>query len=109
MSAFPSDLFEAEIRRLAAERPNHIHKDACEYVKDGVGSCLLGQALENIGIDLDPLSGSLNGEEIDDVAKWLGWEIDPLVLAWAFKVQEHQDSEYPWGKAVAIADGREID
>ena len=112
MIAFPSDLFEAEIRRLAAERPDYVHNAACEYVNqyDGSGCCLLGQAFENIGIDLEPFADQqLNGEAFDDLPDKLGWDVDPLVRDWAYKVQDEQDSGTPWGEAVAIADGREID
>lgn len=111
--AFPSDLFEAEIRRLAAENPKYQHDKPCEYVdlNHGTGCCLLGQALENIGIDLEPFvaSHSLNGEEFDDVVPVLGWDVDEKVLEWATTVQEHQDYGIEWAKAVALADGREID
>ncbi|MGW1739993.1 hypothetical protein ACWCPQ_14405 [Nocardia sp. NPDC001965] len=105
----------AEVRRLAAENPNFVYQKPegsifCVYVEqdsDGnkVGSCILGQAMINLGVPAEKLvgSGGFAGLALD----LLDMEISEKVRWWAVAVQGKQDKEIPWGRAVEIADEEE--
>jgi len=120
----PADL-EVEVRRLAAEQPDHVYdKDAfpdrnigasCKYthtLEDGskVPGCIVGQAIHNITGKLVDQSlhgggvldfGFMRGENTTDDNGYNHWS--PLAKFLA-NVQSHQDNGETWGYAVNLAD-----
>lgn len=103
--------FIAEVRRLAAEKPDvkyfeHItgpYSGRCWYnATDKAPACIMGQAAANLGF---PFENSDEGNVIEWVlaAKGLGKKGD-VELAWLGHVQAAQDRNSSWGFAVAEAD-----
>jgi hypothetical protein len=108
----------AEIRRIAAESPNYVYqqvqrdgRSACEYVEYAgdqlIGSCIVGRALVNLGVDPASLTFSNDftptawGLLRDAGHNSLAGEID-----WIQSVQAGQDQGWAWGEAVQHADVR---
>ena len=96
-----------EVRRLADTFPNFQYKAPCKYLeeKDGekVGSCIVGQALVNLGLDKDELS-KYEGESAYAVLNET-CEVDSMnQLEWVDTVQDHQDYGRVWGEAIKAAD-----
>lgn len=100
----------AEIRRLAAEKPDYVYKKppgsalCANWYWDGdrrVGSCIVGQALGNlVGLDAVPIG---NGSSISMLNA--GIPVGPRgKTQWVAMVQCEQDQGLPWGEAVAFAD-----
>lgn len=99
----------AEIRQVAAERPNAIAGiGGCVYLtSDGAPSCLVGHALVNLDLIGDgvPDVWDWNSEDFGYVYdKALGLEIDGGEVAWIQAAQTAQDDAFPWSEAVAKAD-----
>lgn len=99
-----------EIRRLVAANPDFVYDegDLCYYVRNGEGSCLIGQALLNIGVDIDELAQYDGGGEYGvsaakDALPRLG-DFSSEVIRWANKVQRGQDDELTWRIALKAAD-----
>lgn len=111
------DLVEAEVRRLAAAKPDYIYKKpvivsesdlgpwasyaSCLYIDPNTnkGSCIFGQALSNLGFTFRP---SHEGGSVYNILR----EAIPGVSVpqWFTVVQRHQDGGQPWAVAVALAD-----
>ena len=99
-----------EVRRLADTFPNFQYVPpgpSCKYLeeKDGekVGSCIVGQALVNLGLDKDELS-KYEGESGYMVLSET-CEVDGMnQLEWVDTVQDHQDYGRVWGEAIKAAD-----
>ena len=106
-----------EIRRLAAEKPDFTYKkpfaDDIErnwcanftYGEKGnkVGSCIVGQALLNCGVNLSA------GEQYKSFGRLIhkvGWTHSFEEYDWISSVQYRQDVGDTWGTAVAQADKR---
>lgn len=112
---------EGEVRRLAAEQPDHVYDATnfpdlkigakCKYThtledKSQVPGCIVGQAIFN-------LTGKLVNQEIHGGGVLdfrfmrdeynLGWSDRARFLA---NVQYHQDMQKPWGLAVTLADDK---
>lgn len=120
-----SDLV-AEVRRLAAEDPDHVYRPPvhdvgeenptwadCSYVtgEDGKG-CLIGQALSNLGVPFEELvkfegynvvmtlglMGLVDEDHVSDRAAHTDEE------CFLMRVQYEQDDSRPWGEAVESAE-----
>lgn len=82
-------------------------KDMCVYVRDGVPSCLVGQALAYLGVSIDVLEGldtACEGKSASaDVLAvyYLTTDTAGRVLQTAQSVQDRQE---PWGKALEAAE-----
>jgi len=113
-----------EIRRLASEKPDYTYsvpEDADEYREgstgclytvtlDGekVGSCIVGQALLNLGVSPEDLSiyefysvDHLFSDEYMNDNKGFSDE-EQEVIDWILGVQMLQDKAHPWGIAVQV-------
>lgn len=96
---------EAEVRRLAAERPDYVYPAAdggenCFYQDEGKPRCIFGEAL---GI-LDVLVPQGETKAIDYLLADLGVATTAEQLGWAGQVQYYQDRGRSWGSAVRYAD-----
>lgn len=112
-----AESIEAEVRRLAAERPTYIYMEtedddfACRYVdEDGAPGCIFGHALSNLGISIERLRVFDAFYETSD-RETLGASIDRVMeelrvrgSVWFFLVQEYQDRGFSWAEAVKAAD-----
>jgi hypothetical protein len=100
----------AEVRALAAEKPDYVYQlqskgPSCVYVEKGVGSCIVGQAALRAGMDLEELSKKDSDEEDTSVSvQFEDYGLSAEELLWLSKVQHSQDTQFPWGAAVARAD-----
>lgn len=98
----------AEVRRLVAEKPEYVYQQPfgmCVYVSGGCGSCLIGQALFNLGLIDASLERTIhNGATAFGLIEHLGLDIENTELVWLRNVQFAQDSHAPWGEAVNHAD-----
>ncbi|MFC9761687.1 hypothetical protein [Rhodococcus jostii] len=124
MIVVDEDRFVAAVRARAAAEPDkvytpptviHVNDDgdesevegACVYVERNdddvlVGSCLLGCALIDAGVDPAVLDVGELG--IDDLVCQVVVSMRTDVLHWAIVVQSEQDTGIPWGRAVEEAD-----
>lgn len=98
-----------EIRRLAAERPDHQDPDAlavrsCRYYDDdNQPSCIVGHVLHNLYPSF--YTPAWEGGAAYRVLQCADPGIPAVVLNWARDVQVAQDSGYAWANAVTTADG----
>lgn len=100
---------QAEIRRLADEQPDHVYErygQSCVYVADDgegnlVGSCIVGRALVNLGVEPETLTFY-----IVPTADTLLTSVDLVgpEVSWIQDVQSEQDYGITWSKAIAYAD-----
>lgn len=112
----------AEVRRLAAERPDFVYEKqatdewwasgACLYVHQDehqglVAGCLIGHALANLGVPLELLSEfDRSGDDTSADALLPKFGVSGTVTLWAMQAQLEQDEGQPWGRAVELADGQ---
>lgn len=81
-----------------------VEEASCKYVKGGEPSCLVGQVLARIGVDvedlieLDELVDQRIGRIIDSGV--LGAEVPKSVKYGLMTAQEKQDQGYTWGEAL---------
>lgn len=109
---------QAEIRRLAAEKPDYVYQSphgpngACMYTEidsdtdKRVGSCIVGQALINLGVSAEAMK-THEGESALSVISGNGelmWYEAPPVMRWISNVQHGQDNGRAWAAAVERAD-----
>lgn len=101
----------AEVRKVAAEKPDFEYRGVCRYVVDAQPGCLVGHALWNLGlIDEDFERHPANDEDVDYVAEYLAYkrnvcdDFDSQELDWLSRAQHTQDDKTPWGECVALAD-----
>lgn len=98
------------VRDKALEQPDFVYQQidgVCFYVRDKKPSCLIGQALWQVGMidaSLEDSPLNLNYETLGGLADYFGWNIDYHELKWLRKVQRYQDTNYRWGAAVQNAD-----
>lgn len=90
------------VRSIAEAQPEFVYSTgdgSCHYVPvDNMPGCIVGQALEALGIKVDELGGSgVNGLDV-----WTAEASDDL--RWLMYVQQAQDMAMPWGKAIELAD-----
>lgn len=107
------------IRRVAADRFDHVYLENCVYVttlvdkefEGGVGyqpGCLVGHGLVEAGL----ISDLHKFAQIDEngfsfgklVALHPEWELDDEEIFWILSVQDRQDAERRWGISVRLAD-----
>ena len=101
----------AAVRAVAAEQPDLVYTDACQYVvKDGPGEyrpgCLIGHALWRLGM-IDSFwygDSSRNISQITALTK--EFRLDTEEAYWLGVAQDEQDAQEPWGVAVRAADDR---
>lgn len=120
---FTVDDVMAQVRALAAERPDYVYRPVapgalCSYVtgQDGQG-CIVGQALMRLGVPKERLAASEADEgtavPADELLQDL-LDLDTAAMAtnevgWIMSVQTGQDSGETWGKAVAYATVHELE
>lgn len=99
----------AEIRRLAGESPDYVYqRQGCVYVEEDdagnlVGSCIVGKALVNLGVEPQALHYEVPSR-IPGAAALLRRPVDDLERRWIDEVQYSQDFGYAWSESVANAD-----
>lgn len=114
----------AEVRKVAAERPDHVYGPAnCQYMVNGQPSCIMGQALYRLGYL--PSEVPIEDITINLMLSKLGIEVAPDELTWLCHVQNAQDGRVSlashgpgivsmrdrrlsWGQAVQYADGEPL-
>lgn len=99
---------ENEVREIAAAHPDYIYDDfdeeqRCRYINNGKGSCIVGKALVNLGINPEEII-RLEGSPANLAVSELVDPGEEASLYWLDYVQSEQDNEIPWGEAVLIAD-----
>lgn len=113
--------FVETIRGIAARTPDKVYslpteydeetgediERECQYVERDkhdhlVGSCLLGHALLELGVEPRKLDVVTMG--FIDLEKKLDLGLPSAVVSWALIVQDEQDDFKPWGVAVELAD-----
>jgi hypothetical protein len=104
---------EAEVRRLAALRPDFVYERPgagrwCQYTRteEGgviVGDCIFGQALIAAGVKPEHIR-RLEHKDIEMVLRALDIPTSPREREWAACVQERQDKANAWASAIAYAD-----
>lgn len=102
-----------EIRKIAYENPTVKYRtDIFEgdsdtmprYVVDGNGSCIVGQALINLGVSADTLSAH-EYDSASGVLEAMGIVKEKsAAVEWINMVQSCQDDNIDWGNAVEEAD-----
>jgi hypothetical protein len=117
---------EAEVRRLAAERPDFVYvrpetEPRCMYWHEAANEpgCIFGHALYTLGVPVDrlvafdhmPQQATSPGypddwysEGITNVVKALGVNVTDEQEGWAKVLQERQDSGDTWGAAIEFTD-----
>ncbi|RYH63731.1 MAG: hypothetical protein EON54_07505 [Alcaligenaceae bacterium] len=126
---FFEEQFVSTVRRLVREKPDFIYQlpeiwsdHLQDFVKSGscmyveldpesdklCGSCLLGQALLELGVDVNILyqggDHKNNSQSFDHLAAELELPLRAQVIEWAATVQRYQDNNRPWGEALRLAD-----
>ena len=107
-----SDLW-AEVKRIATERPDYVYPvdelGGCRYEADNAPSCIVGYALNRLGVEVGQLrdfddGGGCYAENLPQFWPEI-FEIDSeSALRRVGAVQNAQDSEYPWGAAASYAE-----
>lgn len=113
-----------EITRLATKNPDFNYKvDSgveglncgvpCLYVFENRASCIVGQALNNLGVPLEVLSKYENWTStkiIQEILQLSDKDLDfhTNTLAWIDRVQVQQDSNHTWSYAINYADERAV-
>lgn len=99
------------VREIAAENPEYVYtkpfqfESTCFNVYGGKPSCLIGHALFRAGLIDASFEGSdYNQSGIRAVSKHIGIQLDDFELSWLIRVQQYQDTSYPWGSAVRSTD-----
>lgn len=107
----------AAVRKHAADNPTYVddwaEKAGCQYVRDGEPSCIIGQALWDLGFidssfETHPPVGDrysrANADTVDNVIELFDIDLDPEELHWLVLVQGQQDSGRSWADAVTYGD-----
>lgn len=105
----------AATRKIAASRPGHVYDPPavggahvhdggdCVYSLDGQPSCLIGHALEDLGL-LGVAAKAGNETSIDTLIGRIGLQFTRRQRQWLKQVQTLQDGGESWGSAVADTD-----
>lgn len=99
---------DATRKAVAQKGADHV-VDYCRYYVEstGKGSCIVGTALEILGVDLVKVFEGVNGETFTD--KYLihhGITLDEGAMLFFREAQWEQDSMETWGFALACAEAR---
>ena len=108
---------EHEVRRLAAERPDHVYKSPYDYITEedgefvpgacryqhgkGIPGCIFGHAFLNLEL---PLTDEDEGTTAYEVLESMGFALSDSQALWTGDVQDKQDSGFTWADAVRAAD-----
>ena len=115
------EALQKEVRRLAEANPQFVYQkktfggmtgmtfQGCSYTEetdDGklVGSCIVGQAFINLGVDPEKMASREHVAIGDLLIADFDLDAEDPTLIWLRDVQENQDSSVPWGEAVEAAD-----
>lgn len=112
MSELGQRLIE-EVRMVAAKNPDFVYDEptdacgigqGCAYVHNGRPSCLIGQAMWNLGMIDASLEDCLDSNHcaIRFFPRIVA-TLDDDEIEWLTKVQERQDAKEPWGHCVGIS------
>lgn len=110
MTKVTFEQLEAEVRRLAAENPDHVYVrpepgSRCYYRSpDDTPGCIFGQAMEALGFAIPPGDGKFAGSIDGVMCNILGIAPTFDQEGWARAVQGVQDIGDTWASAVARAD-----
>lgn len=115
----PADIVEA-VREIADEFPTHVYEkdlmgdQECRYEKDGHGDCIIGCALERLGVPTEHIrwldSAADSGASAAVFNIWYERYSDipdtetGMLIRWLNRVQSEQDNGTSWGAAVLDAD-----
>lgn len=108
----------AQVRRLAAENPDFVYKKVfftnsegnpdyrCQYVKEGKGDCIIGQALVDVGVPVESLAEWDKGiyAATAVVPRFVDVPYDDPAVGWLNAVQGYQDKGRTWQESVYEAD-----
>ncbi|AWN04028.1 hypothetical protein PBI_PEREGRIN_203 [Rhodococcus phage Peregrin] len=105
-----TDLIE-EVRNIADEFPDERYYgeiptgeyDAGYYIRYGRVSCLLAQALGELGLSEDEL-GKFENKKVSKIVKTLFKKYTMTDLLWLDTVQRKHDTNHSYAEAVAFAD-----
>ncbi|MEU9871082.1 hypothetical protein AB0C87_24845 [Actinomadura sp. NPDC048021] len=111
MSEITFQQIEAEVRRLADEKPEFVYKSyegACFYnpaEREGkqYGACIFGQAFKNLDFEVKE---DYEYKSIGTLLELLDVETTLGEFMWAGAVQRLQDGGTAWGEAVSLADSQ---
>ena len=120
---FPSpDSIITTVREIADELPDFVYtrgllpNEGCRYEADGHGDCIIGRALERLGVPIEHIrwldTASQDGDGIAVFQIWHQpfWNVpkteEGKSIFWLSEVQREQDNGAPWGEAVRRADSR---
>lgn len=104
-TAVTAEQIIAEVRRLAAERPDFVYvspefSDQCLYMHgENEPGCIFGHALFNLGVDTSDTYGP-----IGEVLTMQGIAATVRQRDWMRDVQYRQDHRLTWGQAIRDAD-----
>ncbi len=105
-----ADQIIAEVRRLAAESPDFVYQKpefspVCLYKHGDGPGCLFGQALSNLGIEVDENTrGTIN-----NVLDRFDVDRTDRQRCWMSTAQRRQDHGSSWAEAVRQADDEEAE
>lgn len=111
----------AKVREIASADPDFIYRSptgaACLYVHKGEPSCLIGQALWQLGLidgEIESAPSVLvagrsfttqpNKAWVTDLLPHLDILVSESEGKWLKTVQDRQDDLHPWGMAIEVAD-----
>lgn len=98
----------AEVRKVAADKPGYVYPQIngnCNYVRNGQPSCIVGQALWNVGlINSESTIDDYGDSAIKNVVALEDWPLEVGEVNWLTEVQDKQDNGLEWGDAVSRAD-----
>lgn len=100
----------AKVRELVVANPDFIYESplgegSCVNVYEGKGSCLIGQALFDLGIiDASIETDRVNGSGIYSVIRKFELDISEPEANWLATVQSCQDCGLAWADAISHAE-----
>ena len=102
----------AEVRKVAAERPDHVYRNPewpesqtrgfCKYMHDGEPGCIMGTAFYHLGVTL-PEGGDV-GNVLMGYFPSIYDQLSEEQESWLRSVQRNQDQGSSWADAVIKAD-----
>ena len=106
---FTQEQTTTAIRAAVAKRGRNFVNDkeidgigTCQYVWDGRPSCIVGNVMAYLGMDLDTLSNNEGDSAHAAFSQYFDYD-----TLWALNLaQEVQDKREPWGAALAAYESR---
>lgn len=105
----------AKVRELATNNPDYVYdrgeNGKCQYIKDGEGSCIVGQAYVELGVPVEYVKSWDSVSYGNAIGAWQVVEREyenysKYDKEWLDYVQECQDLGQPWELAVDKADAK---